>query len=315
MAEQIALEEIKIEFDLHFREGLNLDAVSRYADVWNLLPPIKCVRLEDGTLLLASGLHRYHGYQEAGEATIPTEITDGTHRDAMVIGLKDNALHGLPLSRDERNRAIAQLAKEGMSYPAIGEIFSLGDNMVGKIAKAHGIERRPKEVNQKGQRTREDAANNRNNYGSDSDMDPNNYAKKATAEPKCEQTDPEIQEMQVNGTAVEAGSTPEDASPADPSPMAGLRVNLSEPFTIELLPGQWIGLVNAAEGNPDLAQDELAVAAAQIVKDRFANFGIPWKRGDDAAPDNGDSCLSSADMSATEDIGLAYPAHTADQDA
>ena len=295
MAEQIALERIEIEFDLHFREGLNQDAISRYADVWDSLPPIKCVRLEDGTLLLASGLHRYHGYEKAGETTIPTEITEGTRRDAMVIGLKDNALHGLPLSRDERNRAIAQLAKEGMSYPAIGEIFSLGDNMVGKIAKAHGIERRLKEVNQKGQRTREDAANNRNNYGADSDMDANNYAEKATSEPKGEQIDPVIDAESTTTVEPDNANTNISEDKIAPVPHAigqatpekepessldsveeASKTSEDEPVSVQLSVYQWEALVECAELALRGSQDEVAQSAVDSIKQQFSSMGIAW---------------------------------------
>jgi hypothetical protein len=58
--------------------------------------------------------------------------------------------------------------------------------------------------------------------------------------------------------------------------MTRFNVDLSAKFSIDLLPGQWIGLVNAAEADPDLGQDELALSAVQVVKDRFAKFGIPW---------------------------------------
>ena len=69
---------------------------------------------------------------------------------------------------------------------------------------------------------------------------------------------------------------PEEAVPAEPSPMTRFNVDLSAKFSIDLLPGQWIGLVNTAEANPDLGQDELALSAVQVVKDRFVKFGIPW---------------------------------------
>ena len=67
MAELVAIKDITIEEGLHCRDGLNMDAVSRYSEIFDALPPIKLVRDGD-TLLLASGHHRYASYANAGTA-------------------------------------------------------------------------------------------------------------------------------------------------------------------------------------------------------------------------------------------------------
>ena len=314
MGEQVLIKDIEIEEGLHCRNGLNMDAVLRYSEILDDLPPVRLVRVGD-TLLLVSGHHRIKGYAKAGMDTIPAEITEGTRLDAIKIGLKDNLQHGVPLTRNERNRAIVMLADEDLPHREIGEIFGLGDDAVGVIARKAGRRRRNASINEKGKETREADGQDPKLSGPTTPEEILAPGESIPAAQGAATYQPERLETENNGTAGDASLGIEEASPAVPSPMAGLSVNLREPFMISLLPGQWIGLVNAAAANPDLAQDELAVAAVRLVKARFANFGIPWERVDDAAPDNGDSCLSSADVSATEDIGLAYPAHTADQDA
>ena len=314
MAELVAVKDIEIEEGLHCRDGLNMDAVLRYSEILDDHPPIKLVRVGD-TLLLASGHHRYESYVKAGKNEIPAEVTVGTRLDAVKIGLKDNLAHGVPLSRDERNRAIVMLVEEKLLHREIGEIFGLGDDAVGVIALKAGRRRRDASINARGNLTKDAKVPDPIKSGPselEEDLESGNLIPAAQGAATYQ---PERLETENNGPAGDASSMPRDASPAVPSPMAGLSVNPSETFMIELLPSHWIGLVNAAEASPYLEQDELAVAAVRLVKERFVSFRIPWERVDDAAPDNGDSCLSSADMSATEDISLAYPAHTADQDA
>jgi len=80
------------------------------------------------------------------------------------------------------------------------------------------------------------------------------------------------------------------------------RDNIVDPTEVQ---GTRRGLVNAAEANPDLGQDELAVAAVRLVKARFANFGIPWERVDDAAPEDIDPLPPTDEKSRTEDGGPA----------
>ena len=102
------IKDITVERELHCRDGLDDDAVSRYAEMLDQLPAIKVVRDGD-TWLLASGHHRLKAYTTAGKDTIPVEVTDGSRLDALKIGLTENALHGVPLTRKERNRAILRL--------------------------------------------------------------------------------------------------------------------------------------------------------------------------------------------------------------
>jgi hypothetical protein len=303
MAELVAIKDITIEEGLHCRDGLNMDAVSRYSEILDALPPIKLVRDGD-TLLLASGHHRYESYAKAGIDELPAEVTVGTRLDAIKIGLKDNLQHGVPLARNERNRAIVMLADEDLPHREIGEIFGLGDDAVGVIARKAGRRRRNASINEKGKETRDADGQDPKVSGPTTPEEILAPGESIPAAQGAATYQPERLETENNGTAGDASLGIEEASPAVPSPMAGLSVNLREPFMISLLPGQWIGLVNAAAANPDLAQDELAVAAVQLVKARFANFGIPWERVDDATLEDIDPLPPTDEKTATEEGGL-----------
>ena len=274
MPELVAVKEITIEAGLHCRDSLNLDAVSRYSEILHDLPPVKLVRVGD-TLLLASGHHRYEAYAKAGIETIPAEIIDGTRLDAMKIGLKDNLRHGVPLTKDERNRAIVMLVEEKLLYREIGEIFGLGDDAISVIALKAGRRRRGASINEKGNLTKDANAQDPKQSGPTT-LEENLVSGEPIPAVEGAAHQPDSQATADSGATLEAGSTPEEAVPAEPSSMAGLNLKPNETFMIALFPGQWVGLVNAAEGNPDLAQDELAVAAVQVVKQRFVRFGIPW---------------------------------------
>ena len=275
MSEPVAIQDIMVEEGLHCRDSLNMDAVLRYSEILDDLPPVKLVRDGD-TLLLASGHHRVEAYAKAGVDTIPAEIIDGTRLDAMKIGLKDNLRHGVPLTKDERNRAIVMLVEEKLLYREIGEIFGLGDDAISVIALKAGRRRRGASINEKGNLTKDAKVPDPKQSGPsemEEDLETGEFIPAAEGAATYQ---PDGRETAVSGATVEAASTPEEAVPAEPSSMAGFNLKPNETFMIALLPGQWVGLVNAAEGNPDLAQDELAVAAVQVVKQRFVRFGIPW---------------------------------------
>ena len=108
---QVRIEDITVDLAIHFRDKVDQGAVARYRECLDNLPPIKLVQVED-QLLLASGLHRYYAHLDAGRGGIEAETLEGTRNDAIVLGLKDNSLHGVPLTREERNRAILQVIPE-----------------------------------------------------------------------------------------------------------------------------------------------------------------------------------------------------------
>ena len=277
---QVRLEDITVDLAIHFRDKVDQGAVARYRECLDNLPPIKLVQVED-QLLLASGLHRYYSHLDAGREEIEAETLEGTRNDAIVLGLKDNSLHGVPLTREERNRAILQLVKMGLTYVEISEIFGLHETTINKIANAEGERKRPKSVGEKGHQTRKTAATSKQkksatNFVAGSNDDGENIT--SITEIGLPAFVPESQEPAGSGATVEVAPMPEYAAPVHQSPMAGLNVNPSEKFSIDLLPSEWMSLVTKAEGNPRFSEDELAVAAAQIVKDRFIRFGIPWKQ-------------------------------------
>ena len=298
----VRIDDITVDLAIHFRDTVNQGAVARYRECLDNLPAIKLVQVED-QLLLASGLHRYHAHRDAGREEIEAETLEGTRNDAIVIGLKDNSLHGVPLSRKERNRAISQLVKMDLTYVEISEIFGLHETTVNKIANAEGTRKRPKSIGEKGHLTRQTAAKPEQNFSAaDFVADINDDGEINTS--LTETGLPESQETVGSGATVEAASNPEEAVPAEPSPMTRFNVDLGQKFVIALLPAQWVALVTNAEGNPSFCEDELAVAGVQLVKARFAKFGIPWERVDDATLEDIDPLPPTDEKTATEEGGL-----------
>ena len=303
MPELVAVKEITIEAGLHCRDSLNLDAVSRYSEILHDLPPVKLVRVGD-TLLLASGHHRYEAYAKAGIETIPAEIIDGARLDAMKIGLKDNLRHGVPLTKDERNRAIVMLVEEKLLYREIGEIFGLGDDAISVIALKAGRRRRGASINEKGNLTK-DAKVPDPILSGPSELEENlETGEFIPAAEGAATYQPASRETADSGATVEAGSTPEEAVPAEPSPMTRLTLDLNAKFTIGLRPAEWVALVTEAEGNSSFSKDDLAVAAARLVKGRFSGYDIPWERIHEATLEDVDPPSPTDGKSATEEPGL-----------
>ena len=284
MAELVAIKDITIEEGLHCRNSLNMDAISRYSEILDDLPPVKLVRVGD-TLLLASGHHRYESYVKAGRNEIPAEVTVGTRLDAIKIGLKDNLQHGVPLSRNERNRAIVMLVEENLLYREIGEIFGLGDDAVGLIALKAGRRRRDASINEKGKRTREAEGQDPISSGpttTEETLEPGESIP-AMQDPTVHQ--PDRQETAATGTAVDADSTPEHASHAHPTlPQGG--ANLADDTEYVSVRGrvdEWAELLVVLEhSGGELCYPEehpLAEAAYQRIKEVLSglNLGYPYQ--------------------------------------
>ena len=301
---KVRLEDITVDMTIHFRDKVDQGAVARYMECLDNLPPVKLVRVE-GQWLLASGLHRYDAHRNAGRDEIEAETIEGTRNKAIIIGLKDNALHGVPLNRKERNRAIVMLADEDLPHREIGEIFGLGDDAVGVIARKAGRRRRDASINEKGKETREANGQDPKLSGPTTPEETWEPGESIPTAHGAASHQPESQETADNGATVDVAPMPEYAAPFHQSPMAGFNGNPSETFMIDLLPSHWIGLVNAAEASPYLEQDELAVAAVRLLKERLVSFGIPWERVDDATLEDVDPLPITDEKSATEEGGLA----------
>lgn len=102
---QIALEDIVLDPGLNLRDKIDDEAVERYAEAWDKLPPVTVFDVE-GRWLLADGFHRHAAAQRLNKSVVSAEIHEGNYHAALECAADANFGHGLPLNRHERRRAI-----------------------------------------------------------------------------------------------------------------------------------------------------------------------------------------------------------------
>lgn len=131
---ELPVDEIVLDPTLNLRDQLDPDAIERYAESSEDLPPVSVFEV-DGQWLLADGFHRHAAYVSRNRSKIPARVHEGTYADALSFAAGANLTHGLPLRRQERRRAVEvklrldpdrsdrQLAKElGVSRDLVAKV-------------------------------------------------------------------------------------------------------------------------------------------------------------------------------------------------
>jgi len=96
------------------------------------LPPVVVHR---ATMRVIDGMHRLKAAKERGDREIAVEYFDGTAADAFLRAVRENVVHGLPLSRADREAAAKRIIKShaGLSDRAIATVVGLSAPTVGVI--------------------------------------------------------------------------------------------------------------------------------------------------------------------------------------
>jgi ParB-like chromosome segregation protein Spo0J len=129
---KVAISEITLADDINIRQGLREDAVERYAEILDELPPITLWR-PNGKLLLVDGWHRIAAARRLGRTDIEAEVHEGDRTEAMVAAILANTKHGVPLSMAERNEGIVRLAQAGWRQNRIARELGLSTTRVNAI--------------------------------------------------------------------------------------------------------------------------------------------------------------------------------------
>jgi hypothetical protein len=133
----VALAAIKVEPDFQVRVELDQGIVAEYAErrrAGDVFPPIDAFLLEE-QLVLVDGLLRYKGEKENGAQSIAVRVHEGTRPDALRYALGANTSHGLPLTAEDKRRAVG-LALENfrqMSDRAIADMVKVSPTFVGRV--------------------------------------------------------------------------------------------------------------------------------------------------------------------------------------
>lgn len=98
------------------------------------LPPIVVHR---ATMRVIDGMHRLKAAKVRGDREIAVEYFDGSAQDAFLRAVRENAAHGLPLSRADRAAAVRRIieADAGMSDRAIARVVGLSPPTIAAIRR------------------------------------------------------------------------------------------------------------------------------------------------------------------------------------
>lgn len=128
----IGIRKVVTDYDFFLRDGLNGDAVERYKELYQsgvVLPPLV---LQHDTNLLLDGFHRYKALQELGKDFVPVVFLKT--EQPFVESYRLNSVHGVPLSKRERDKAIKQMyERDNMTQAEIAEIVGLSQRRISQI--------------------------------------------------------------------------------------------------------------------------------------------------------------------------------------
>lgn len=135
--DKVRLTEIKLDAELWPRSREDREVVEHYADLFVELPPIA---VQKGTGKLIDGWHRFYAASKLGLSEVQVEEVDVPDNLVFAEAVKRNLKHGLPLKREEREKAVAKLKRDGLSIEEIACALSISDRTVQRILKARRID-------------------------------------------------------------------------------------------------------------------------------------------------------------------------------
>lgn len=122
------------------RGSIRKDAVEDYAAAilaGEKFDPLVVFRMGDGGgYLLSCGFHRLEAFIQAGHATVPCRVKEGTRWDAILAGIADNFAHrGVRLTRADKRRAaeVVLLERPEMSDGSIAPLVGLSSPTVASV--------------------------------------------------------------------------------------------------------------------------------------------------------------------------------------
>ena len=138
----LRIEDITVDQSINLR-AVDMVTVAQYSEAMergDKFPPIKVVH-DDCDWILYGGFHRIEAAQKAGLEHFEAEVKDGTRRDAEYLACTENAIHGVPRTREEKWEGVrrALRLKPDKSGREIARDLNLSNNFVEKVRKTHTV--------------------------------------------------------------------------------------------------------------------------------------------------------------------------------
>lgn len=137
----VPISDLIIDPTVQIRRTTHDATITRYMEVFDLLPPPTVVRAKEG-LILADGFLRVAAGSKLGRREIPVIIRSGTRNDALEIAVVANTKNGEPLTIEERDLGIGRLGALGHSQRDIAKEMSVSQAVVSSVLAAAKVGRR-----------------------------------------------------------------------------------------------------------------------------------------------------------------------------
>ncbi|HLK00928.1 MAG TPA: ParB N-terminal domain-containing protein [Streptosporangiaceae bacterium] len=105
-------------------------------------PPII---VQENGLRIIDGLHRFEAAKQCGQTSITAKVVDCDDEEALVLAIKSNTLHGLPLTKADRVSGAKRIlaAHPDWSDRAVAEVAGLSAKTVAVLRNRSAPESRP----------------------------------------------------------------------------------------------------------------------------------------------------------------------------
>ena len=118
MSERVKICDLKLDNSVWPRSSLDEEAIERYRDCLDELPPIAADRK---TMSVLDGRHRVEAHKREGLETIPVKYEDCPPHLFLARAYALNARHGLPVNNETRDQIIVDLRQGKDGYDPMGE--------------------------------------------------------------------------------------------------------------------------------------------------------------------------------------------------
>jgi ParB-like chromosome segregation protein Spo0J len=137
---KIPIDSIIVDPSIQIRQRLHEEAVTRYVDAFDELPPIVVFETAEGRLL-SDGMHRLAAANRLGMLDIEVELRNGTRADAEEHAITANTKNAIPLTASELEDGIGRLKARGDGWRVISKKMSLPEKTVNRILQGQAVAR------------------------------------------------------------------------------------------------------------------------------------------------------------------------------
>jgi ParB-like chromosome segregation protein Spo0J len=135
---KIPIDSIIVDPSIQIRQRLHEEAVVRYVDAFDELPPIVVFETPEGRLL-SDGMHRLAAANRLGMLDIEVDLRKGTRADAEEHAITANTKNAMPLSASERDEGIHRLTARGWGFFKIAKAMSLPQLTVERVVDGQKV--------------------------------------------------------------------------------------------------------------------------------------------------------------------------------